>query len=99
MLMLSASAVPAVLAVLALSAVQEPPRKPSPEAPAAASAAQSPDDARTVMKRAVDFLLKDQRPDGSWCSNAHETLSEAQYDFSLETWYCFKMGANGLAVQ
>lgn len=71
----------------------------SPEAYAAQYAARNADDARTVLQRAVKFLLTKQNADGSWCSDAIETLSEASFGFSLETWYCFKLGANGLAVQ
>ncbi len=72
---------------------------PAPEATAADRAPKSPDDARTVMTKAVRFLLKEQKKDGSWCSDAIETLSEASFGFALETWYCFKLGANGLAIQ
>jgi hypothetical protein len=73
--------------------------KSSPEAYAALYAAQNADDARTVLQRAVKFLLEKQNKDGSWCSDAIETLSEASFGFAVETWYCFKLGANGLAIQ
>lgn len=73
--------------------------KPSSEAYAALYAAQTADDARTVLQRAVKFLLEKQNKDGSWCSDAIETLSEASFGFAVETWYCFKLGANGLAIQ
>ncbi|MBI5364168.1 MAG: hypothetical protein HZA53_13390 [Planctomycetes bacterium] len=94
--------IPIFLLVAGAARAQQPteaPKKPSPEATAAERAARSPDDARTVMTKATRFLLKEQRKDGSWCSDAIETLSEAQFGFALETWYCFKLGANGLAIQ
>jgi hypothetical protein len=71
----------------------------APEATAGQNAARTADDARTALNKAVKFLLAKQNADGSWCSDAIETLSEAQYPFAVETWYCFKLGANGLAVQ
>jgi hypothetical protein len=87
--------------VQARQQADEPPRRvpEAPEARAAERAAQSPDDARTVMSRAARYLVGQQRKDGSWCSDAIETLSEAAYPFAVETWYCFKLGANGLAIQ
>jgi len=85
--------------LLALPLAAQTPPKPSPQATAADNAARTADDARTVLNKAVRYLVEQQRPDGAWCSDAIETLSEAQYPFALETWYCFKLGANGLAIQ
>ncbi|MBK7876489.1 MAG: hypothetical protein IPJ77_12190 [Planctomycetes bacterium] len=92
----------AVLTTTAHAQAPAAPARATPEAPeatAAERAARSPDDARTVMTKAARYLVKEQRKDGSWCSDAIETLSEAQFGFAKETWYCFKLGANGLAIQ
>ena len=100
---MKSSLIPASIVFLVPTVLAQAPieRKvpPAPEATAADRAARNPDDARTVMTKAARFLVKEQRKDGSWCSDAVETLSEAQFPFAKETWYCFKLGANGLAIQ
>jgi hypothetical protein len=53
------------------------------------------DEARTSIRKAADYLLAEQHPDGSWGSGA---IDSVQFDgFSPETYYAFKLAANGLA--
>lgn len=54
-----------------------------------------PDEARSSLRRGAEYLQKEQHPDGSWGSGA---IDSVQFDgFSPETYYAFKMAANGLA--
>ncbi len=64
--------------------------------PAASLRAQSAgaDEARTSIKKAGEYLVKEQHPDGSWGSGAADSVQFI--GFSPETFYAFKMAANGL---
>ena len=52
------------------------------------------DEARTSVRKAAEYLLQEQRPDGSWGSGAIDSVQFV--GFSPETYYAFKMAANGL---
>ena len=55
----------------------------------------SADDGRTSVRRAAEWLLKEQRPDGSF---GYGSIDSVQFiGFSPETYYAFKMAANGLS--
>ena len=90
----------AALAWLFLLAAQQqtvPPKAAAPKPAPSAAAQQGPgaDEALTSMKRASEYLQKEQHPDGSWGSGA---IDSVQFDgFSPETYYAFKLAANGLA--
>ena len=63
----------------------------------AQGSAQGPgaDEARTSVRKAGDYLLKEQKPNGSWGTG---TIDSVQFvGFSPETYYAFQMAANGLA--
>jgi len=53
------------------------------------------DEARSSIQRSAKWLLENQRPDGSWGSNALESVLEINY--SPETFYALKVAAHGLA--
>ncbi|MFN0008813.1 MAG: hypothetical protein ACKVXR_13005 [Planctomycetota bacterium] len=54
-----------------------------------------PDEARSSARRGAEYLQKEQHPDGSWGSGAIDSVQFI--GFSPETYYAFKMAANGLA--
>jgi len=54
-----------------------------------------PDEARSSLRRGAEYLQKEQHPDGSWGSGAIDSVQFI--GFSPETYYAFKMAANGLA--
>jgi hypothetical protein len=54
----------------------------------------SADEGRSSIRKAAEFLLHEQREDGSWGSGAIDSVQFA--GFSPETYYAFKMAANGL---
>jgi hypothetical protein len=62
-----------------------------------AARAQGPgaDEARTSVRKAGEFLLESQHPDGSWGSGAADSVQFI--GFSPETFYAFQYAANGLA--
>jgi len=75
----------ALASLLLLGAAQEP------KAPQGTG----PDEALTSMKRGAEYLQKEQHPDGSWGTGA---IDSVQFEgFSPETYYAFKLAANGLA--
>jgi hypothetical protein len=64
-----------------------------PAAPTHAQGAGA-DEARTSVKKAGEYLVKEQKPDGSWGTGAIDSVQFV--GFSPETYYAFKMAANGL---
>lgn len=52
--------------------------------------------ARAAHGRAIDWLLVNQRPDGSWATGALDGLLEM--GFSVETYYAWQVASHGLAV-
>jgi hypothetical protein len=52
------------------------------------------DEARSSVRKAAEYLMHEQRPDGSWGSGAMDSVQFV--NFSPETYYAFKMAANGL---
>jgi len=63
------------------------------EVPETLTAAQ----ARSVVDRALDFLLASQHPDGSWGTGALD--SGLEFGFSVETYYAWQVAAHAVAVQ
>ena len=53
------------------------------------------DEARTSMKRAADYLVREQHESGAWGTGANDSVQTI--GFSPETFYAFQMAANGLA--
>lgn len=53
------------------------------------------DEVRTRVARAVEWLHKEQRPDGAWGSGAMDSVQFTM--FAVETYYAFQLGANALA--
>src|SRR5688572_15944640 len=53
------------------------------------------DEVRTRVARAVEWLQREQRPDGAWGSGAMDSVQFTI--FSVETYYAFQLGANALA--
>ena len=76
---------------LALSAAPQDPAAPSPKAPLAVDA----DEVRTRVVRAVEWLHREQRPDGAWGVGAIDSVQFT--GFAVETYYAFQLGANALA--
>lgn len=84
-----------VLAALALVVpVQDAPSRPTASTQGSASMKVDADGARTYVTRGVRWLRENQNPDGSWGSGAIDSVQFV--GFSPETYYCFKLGANGL---
>jgi len=89
-----------LLASLALA--QEPAAKPAAK-PAAQPAMARPvaplsaDEARTIEKRALAWMLGAQNPDGSWGSDKPVSLWEQNY--SRASFYAWQMAGNALCCQ
>jgi len=52
--------------------------------------------AREGARRAVDWLVRTQRPDGTWATSSCDSLFDD--NFAVETYYAYQMGAHGVAV-
>jgi len=52
--------------------------------------------AREGARRAVDWLVRTQRPDGTWATSSCDSLFDD--NFAVETYYTYQMGAHGVAV-
>ena len=92
------SALAALLLALAEPAPAQAPPAPAaaPANPVARSFEVGADDARTSIRNAAQWLLANQKDDGSW---GHGSLESVQVGFfSPETHYAFKLAANGLAL-
>jgi hypothetical protein len=76
---------------LALAAAPQDPAAPAPKAPLAVDA----DEVRTRVVRAVEWLHREQRPDGAWGVGAIDSVQFT--GFAVETYYAFQLGANALA--
>lgn len=80
--------------LLALALLACPPQDGATPSRPAAPLALDADQTRTRIQRGVEWLRKEQHPDGSWGSGAIDSVQFT--GFSVETYYAFKLGANAL---
>src|SRR5687768_10095841 len=57
----------------------------------------SADEAHTVLRRGVGWLLEHQNADGSWATEGQDTLQTSF--FAVETHYAFQMAASAIACK
>lgn len=69
---------------------------PAPLRPPAVPSELDRDAARRHLEEALAYLLREQRPDGSWGSSALE--GQLEMGFSVETYYAWQFASHGLAL-
>ncbi|NRA95431.1 MAG: hypothetical protein HRU14_04405, partial [Planctomycetes bacterium] len=75
---------------------QVPKPKPRPSTQLAFPATLDADAARASRDRALDWLVRNQRKDGSWAHGVITGLLDSGY--AVASFYDWKLGANALAI-